>query len=187
MRANLEQLLVVGREHGISVMMAASIFLLDADTCSEKCELAELVDRLQETWASANWHRVFCMCVLAERCNEKPHIEEGLAVLASISANDRGAFYAPEIHRLEGELRRGLPLRDASRIESCFQAALTLARQRGEKSLDLRAAVSLARLWRDQGKRDEARELLAPAYGWFTEGFETLDLKQAKALLDELL
>ena len=61
-----------------------------------------------------------------------------------------------------------------------------LARQREEKSLELRAAASMARLWRDQGKRNEARELLAPVYGWFTEGFDTPDLKQAKALLDEL-
>ena len=60
-----------------------------------------------------------------------------------------------------------------------------VARARQAKSFELRAAMSLARLWRDQGKRDEARELLAPVYGWFTEGFDTLDLKQAKALLDE--
>ena len=65
-----------------------------------------------------------------------------------------------------------------------FRSAI--ARQQKAKSLELRAAVSMARLWRDQGKRDEARELLTPVYGWFTEGFDTLDLKQAKALLDEL-
>jgi predicted ATPase len=60
------------------------------------------------------------------------------------------------------------------------------ARQQQAKSWELRAAMGMARLWRDQGKRDEARELLAPVYGWFTEGFDTLDLKEAKALLDEL-
>ena len=67
-----------------------------------------------------------------------------------------------------------------------FERALTVARQQQAKSWELRAAMSMARLWRDQGKRDEARDLLAPVYGWFTEGFDTLDLKEAKALLDEL-
>jgi hypothetical protein len=67
-----------------------------------------------------------------------------------------------------------------------FERALAVARQQQAKSWELRAATSLARLWRDQGKRDEAHDLLAPIYGWFTEGFDTLDLKQAKALLDEL-
>ena len=67
-----------------------------------------------------------------------------------------------------------------------YQAAVDVARQLEAKSWELRAAMSMARLWRDQGKRDEARDLLAPVYGWFTEGFDTRDLKEAKALLDEL-
>jgi len=67
-----------------------------------------------------------------------------------------------------------------------FERALVVAHAQRAKSWELRAAMSLARLWRDQGKRDEARDLLAPIYGWFTEGFETMDLKDAKALLDEL-
>ena len=75
---------------------------------------------------------------------------------------------------------------DTVRAEAYFDAALTVARAQQAKSLELRAAMSLARLWRDQGKPQQARELLAPVYGWFTEGFDTLDLKEAKALLDEL-
>ena len=67
-----------------------------------------------------------------------------------------------------------------------FERALSIARKKQTKSFELRAAMSMARLWRDQGKPDQARELLAPVYGWFTEGFDTLDLKEAKALLDEL-
>jgi predicted ATPase len=78
------------------------------------------------------------------------------------------------------------PERDAAKAEAYFERALAIARKQHAKSFELRAAMSMARLWRDQGKRDEARELLAPIYGWFTEGFDTLDLKQAKALLDEL-
>ncbi len=72
------------------------------------------------------------------------------------------------------------------KAEAHFERALAVARQQQAKSLDLRAAMSMARLWRDQGKRDEARELLAPVYGWFTEGHETRDLKEAKRLLDEV-
>jgi predicted ATPase len=70
--------------------------------------------------------------------------------------------------------------------EPCFQRALAVAREQEAKLWELRAAMSMARLWRDQGKRDEARDLLAPVYGWFTEGFDTRDLKEAKGLLEEL-
>ena len=78
------------------------------------------------------------------------------------------------------------PTPDAAKAASYFERALAVAREQQAKSWELRAAMSMARLWRDQGKREEARELLAPVYGWFTEGFDTLDLKEAKALLDEL-
>jgi predicted ATPase len=71
-------------------------------------------------------------------------------------------------------------------VETYFEHALGIARAQQAKSWELRASMSMARLWRDQGKRDAARDLLAPVYGWFTEGFDTLDLKEAKALLDEL-
>jgi predicted ATPase len=79
-----------------------------------------------------------------------------------------------------------LPEANTAKAERYFDRALAVARQQQAKSWELRAAMSMAQLWRDQGKRDEARELLAPVYGWFTERFDTLDLKQAKALLAEL-
>jgi predicted ATPase len=91
-----------------------------------------------------------------------------------------------EVHRVAGEIALKLPAPDTEKAEKHFESALAIARQQQTKSWELRAATSLARLWRDQGKRDEARELLTPVYGWFTEGFDTRDLKQAKALLDEL-
>jgi len=75
---------------------------------------------------------------------------------------------------------------DVAKAEACFERALTVAREQQAKSWELRAAMSMARLWRDQGKRNEARNLLAPVYDWFTEGFDTRDLKEAKALLDGL-
>jgi predicted ATPase len=91
-----------------------------------------------------------------------------------------------EINRVAGEISLQSPVPDAAKAETYFERALTVSRAQQAKSWELRAAMSMARLWRDQGKRDEARELLALLYGWFTEGFDTLDLKEAKALLDEL-
>jgi predicted ATPase len=91
-----------------------------------------------------------------------------------------------EVHRTAGEIALIGPKPDAIKAEACFDRALSVARQQQAKFWELRAAMSMARLWRGQGKPQQARELLAPVYGWFTEGFDTLDLKEAKALLDEL-
>jgi predicted ATPase len=91
-----------------------------------------------------------------------------------------------EVDRVAGEVALTSVEPDAAKAETYFERTLAVARQQQAKSWELRAAMSMARLWRDQGKRDKARELLAPVYGWFTEGFDTLDLKEAKALLDEL-
>jgi predicted ATPase len=91
-----------------------------------------------------------------------------------------------DIHRIAGEIALKSPEPDAAKAEAYFERALAVARAQQAKSWELRAATSMARLWCDQGKREEARELLAPVYGWFTEGFDTLDLKEAMALLEEL-
>jgi predicted ATPase len=91
-----------------------------------------------------------------------------------------------ELHRLRGDLLLVLLGADQPEAEACFRRALAVAREQDAKMWELRAAISLARLWRDQGKRAMAHDLLAPIYGWFTEGFETADLRDAKALLDEL-
>ena len=96
------------------------------------------------------------------------------------------SWYEAEINRIAGEIALKSPQPDAAKAEVYFERALAVARQQQAKSWELRAAMSLARLWRDQGKVQQARELLAPAYGWFTEGFDTRDLKEAKALLEEL-
>ena len=85
-----------------------------------------------------------------------------------------------EVNRIAGEIALRSPEPDAAKAEAYFERALAVARQQQAKSWELRAAMSMARLWRDQGKRDEARDLLAPVYGWFTEGFDTLDLKEAR-------
>ena len=91
-----------------------------------------------------------------------------------------------EVNRVAGQIVLKLTEPDQTKAQSYFEHALEIARQQQAKSWELRAAMSLARLWRDQGKVQQARELLAPVYGWFTEGFDTRDLKEAKALLEEL-
>ena len=91
-----------------------------------------------------------------------------------------------EVNRVAGAIALKSLEPEVAKAESYFEHALSVARQQQAKSWELRAAMSMARLWRDQGKRDEARNLLAPVYNWFTEGFDTLDLKEAKALLEQL-
>ena len=189
MRASLEQLRALTSEHGIANTRDLAIVLLNAEAHPGRNKLSEIhiaFRQRERQDEGANWHRVFCVCVLAELCIEGGHAEDGLVLLAAISAEDREGFYAPEIHRLEGELRRQLPSPNIGEIERCFQAALALARQRAAKSLELRAATSLSRLWRDEGKCAEARDLLTLAYDWFTEGLDLPDLQNARDLIDDI-
>ena len=95
-------------------------------------------------------------------------------------------LWEAEVYRVAGEIALKSPEPDAAKAEAYFERALSVARAQQARSWELRAAMSMARLWRDQGKRDAARDMLAPIYGWFTEGFDTLDLQEAKTLLDEL-
>ena len=104
----------------------------------------------------------------------------------TVTAKTKEKWSEAEIHRTAGDLALMLPEANAAQAEAQFERALAVARKQQAKSWELRAATSLARLWRDQGKSSEARDLLAPVYGWFTEGFATPDIKEAKALLDEL-
>ena len=104
----------------------------------------------------------------------------------SMVEKTKATYSEAEVNRLAGEIALNSPQQDVAKAEAYFERALTVARQQQAKSWELRAAMSLARLWRDQGKVQQARELLAPVFGWFTEGFDTRDLKEAKALLEEL-
>ena len=110
------------------------------------------------------------------------HIDQAIATIEVTGER----VWTAEVHRLAGEIVLASPSPDAAKAEAHFEHALSVARQQQAKSWELRAAMSVARLWRDQGKLPQARELLAPVYGWFTEGFDTLDVKEAKALLDAL-
>ena len=95
-------------------------------------------------------------------------------------------WWEAEVHRVAGEIALKSHGSDSGKAEAYFERSLVIARQQQAKSWELRASMSLARLWRSQGKAQQARNLLAPVYEWFTEGFDTRDLKEAKALLDEL-
>jgi predicted ATPase len=109
--------------------------------------------------------------------------------LAAIEKNGEH-YYEAELYRLKGELNLQSESRhresSSREAEACFQQAIAVARCQQAKSLELRASTSLARLWQQQGKKKEAHDLLSDIYGWFTEGFDTTDLQEAKALLDEL-
>ena len=110
------------------------------------------------------------------------YIGEAIAAVAIT----KEAIVEADINRIAGEIALMSPEPDAAKAEAYFERALAVARAQQAKSWELRATTSLARLWRDQGKRNEARDLLAPVYHWFTEGFDTRDLKEAKGLLNEL-
>jgi predicted ATPase len=108
----------------------------------------------------------------------------GKAITAVETTSER--WCEAEVHRVAGEIALMSPEPEAAKAQASFERALAVARKQQAKSWELRAAMSLARLWRDQGRPQQARELLAPIYGWFTEGFDTLDLKEAKTLLEEV-
>jgi predicted ATPase len=141
--------------------------------------------------AGSETYRTYFLALLAEALGQDGKIEEGLGVLADalaqVQATGEG-LHGAELHRLQGEflLRREGSEVTCREAEACFHQALTIARQQQAKSLELRAVMSLVRLYRQQGRPAEARPTLAACYDWFTEGFDTPDLQEAKALLDQL-
>jgi predicted ATPase len=127
--------------------------------------------------------------MLVDVCDHLGHPEDGLQALAeahTLVEQQEERWWEAEICRLQGVLLLRQPGTPQDEAETWLQRALAVARRQEAKSLELRAAMSLSRLWQQQGKRAEAYALLAPIYGWFTEGFDTADLQEAKALLDEL-
>jgi TOMM system kinase/cyclase fusion protein len=133
--------------------------------------------------------RSYYLALLAEAYKKVDQVKEGLNTLAEALATVHHTgerFYEAELYRLKGELLLALATDNHREAETCFHRALDVARHQQAKSLELRAAMSLACLWQQQSKRAEARALLMPIYGWFTEGFDTTDLREAKALLEAL-
>jgi tetratricopeptide (TPR) repeat protein len=148
--------------------------------------LADLTGRVVSAWTGgAVWRQVFCLCRLAEIHVEAGRFGAALGALRAIVPDARGAFYAPEIHRIEGEIVLRSTPSAADQAQAHFRTAIDLARARAERSLELRAATSLARLWLRHDRHDDARELLAGLVGWFDEGLGTADLRAARAVLAE--
>jgi predicted ATPase len=137
----------------------------------------------------AELYRPYFLGLLAEAYGRRAHIDRGLQVLdEALALVDRTGerFHEPQLYRLQGQFLLARSRDNDRAAEACFQRALTIARRHHAKSPELRAAVSLSRLWQQQGQDARARCLLEDIYGWFSEGFDTGDLKEAKALLDEL-
>jgi class 3 adenylate cyclase/tetratricopeptide (TPR) repeat protein len=184
---NMEQLISLAKPLGIARWMDGAGVLLharDGERMSEDT-FAGLCQQLK-SGQLAIYQKMFYLCVLAELYAGAGYVEEIRQMLASIPEEARTVFCAPELYRIEGELFLKLAKPVPDEAERRFRSAIGIARQRAEKSLELRAATSLARLLDGQGRREEAHAALAGVYGWFTEGFDTADLKAAKALLETL-
>jgi predicted ATPase len=190
--AAVEEGVSVAAEQGSPQLLAWAKIM--RGICSQRGDEKEGMDLAHKglseiSTMGATIFRTVFLSVIAESCKRSGRTAEAQEMLRSAleMANATGErVIEPELHRLFGEsVRANLP-EDWHAAELCFHRALDLAREQQAKSWELRAAMSMARLWRSQGKPQQARELLAPVYGWFTEGFDTLDLKEAKALLEEL-
>jgi predicted ATPase len=181
----------VAREYGLSQWLAQATICRGAALIGLGKQ-AEGMAQLQ-TGRTA-WHRTAArvldtqwLGLIADAYTRAGQLDDALAALdraVEISAATGENHHKAELFRLKGLVLAGRG--ELTEAASSLQQAAELARRQQAKSLELRAATSLARLWADQGKRSQARDLLAPIYGWFTEGFETADLKDAKALLEQL-
>jgi predicted ATPase len=180
-------------EHGFTEILAYATVMRGLEM-AQQGRNEEGIAQIQEGLAAsratgAELTRPSFLCVLAEVCMETGRLDDGLSALteALAAADQHGnRYYEAEMHRLQGELLLRQKDSNAAKAQSCFQRAIAIARRQSAKWFELRATTSLARLLRDTDRRDEARAMLAEIYRWFTEGFDTADLKDAKALLDEL-
>jgi predicted ATPase len=137
----------------------------------------------------ADLHQTYFFALLAEAYGRAGQVAAGLRLLAqalTVVRTNGEQVYEAELYRLQGELLLQQSPANIAGTEACFQQALAIARCQQARSLELRAAMSLSRLWQQQGKRAAAHQFLGEVYGWFTEGFDTLDLQEAEALLEKL-
>jgi predicted ATPase len=193
LQEQMEAQTAVTSEHDFTYHLTARV-IVQSWTALEQAPTAEGIARLQQSLASyrdagtAEWYPYF-LTLLAEAHRQTGQTEAGLAVLAeALALVDRSAerWCEAELYRLKGELLLALSAEKQPESETCLHQALAIARRQQAKAWELRAAMSLARLWQRQGKGGEAQQLLAEVYGWFTEGFDTADLQEAQALLEEL-
>jgi class 3 adenylate cyclase/predicted ATPase len=192
-RTHAEALVGHSREHGLSMWLASgTVFERWARWRSGHQDVGVAALRESRATFNALGNRLInplFAALVAEAEASEGRIEAAFAILdnqLAETAESGQRWHDAELHRLRGELLLKRQPVDAAEAEAAFTRAIEIARDQQARSFELRASTSLARLWRDQGKRAEVRDLLARIYGWFTEGFDTLDLKQAKALLDEL-
>jgi predicted ATPase len=192
-QAQAEAVIALCIEHGFPLWVAGGR-ILRGWALAEQGEIEEGVTQLRQglaAWRAVGTEvgRPYWLAMLAEAYGEGGQAAEGLSVLAEALATvDKSGErrWKAELYRLKGAVLLTRSAEKHTEAETCFRQALDIAHQQQAKSLELRAATSLSRLWQQQGKRTEARALLAPIYGWFTEGFDTIDLQEAKALLDAL-
>jgi class 3 adenylate cyclase/tetratricopeptide (TPR) repeat protein len=182
-----EQCMAIIDAHGFSAHAPAlAVFLAAVRDGPPDVPRLDILQQARARETMRTFRYVMSGCVIASLFGDAKAPERGLEVLAELGDPVAAGFFGPEIYRVEGELRRRLAPRAVDEAARCFQRGCELARRYELKSLELRAATSLARLWRDTGRRHDARQALADVYAWFTEGFDTQDLRTAKALLDEL-
>ena len=183
--------MALGTEHGFAQILARGTILRGwvlVEQGQGEAGIAQMRQGIaahQATGAEAGLQH---LALLADAYGKGGQAEESLTILAKALATmekTEQRVHAPELHRLKGELLLRQAVPDVAQAEVCFQQALAVARHQQARSWELRTALSLSRLWQ-QGKRAEARELLVPIYSWFTEGFDTPDLQEAKALLEDL-
>jgi predicted ATPase len=193
-QARVEEGMTLATERGFSRWLAQGTFLqgwLLVEQEQKQAGIAKMVEALATERAGiglARWNALFAAS-LAEAYGRTGQIGEGLNVVNEELANRRVTeccCYEAELHRIKGELLLTQTAGHEGEAEACLQNALKIARGQSAKSLELRATMSMSRLWQRQGKKAEARTSLAEIYGWFTEGFGTADLKAAKILLQEL-
>jgi predicted ATPase len=186
-----ESAIALCAEHGFSQVSALAISLRGW-AIAEQGQNEEGIAQIQEGLAAyratgAELWRPSFLCLLAEAYKETGRIDDGLrALMEALAVEHENRFYEAETYRLEGELLLKQNDTNPAEAQNCFERAIEVACEQSAKSWELRATVSLSRLHAKQGRREEARAMLAEIYGWFTEGFDTVDLKDAKALLVEL-
>jgi predicted negative regulator of RcsB-dependent stress response len=186
--SNLDRMIGIARSHTFTVWLDLSVTLFEFMECEQTSAamLAQLHQRIASLQYLTLWRRTLCLCIVAEKCAAAGRADEGLETLGLITESECQAVMGPEILRIKGELmlQRGRSaFGDAARY---FTEAIEIARSRDAKSFELRASTRLARLLFEQGRREEAYSALAGVYGSFTEGFDTADLKAAKALIDTI-
>jgi predicted ATPase len=198
-REQAEAVITLSTEQGFPYWLANGT-MVRGGALTEQGEVEEGIAQIQKGLAAfrsigAEVGRIWSLAMLAEAHGKVGQVGEGLAVLAeALDLVDKTGerVKEAELYRLKGELTlqaqiQGPTSKVAEEAETCFLKAIEVARHQQAKSLELRAVMSLSRLWQQQGKKDEACNLLTKIYGWFTEGFDTKDLQEAKALLDEFL